>query len=166
MFTFYNTLFFFSCGQHGKIVIFRVSVPAKSNLMVNFVSLSLLLDKNKSDGRYSVILFCPLVSFYLLFISKALFPETIKKSQPHSPSESVVYPENGGHATLSRSTLVSRNECKASRLYICRKITEPFILIRQKLKLSDTRKKNGRMYVHFCLKLPDSIQPVSAKFPL
>ena len=109
--------------------------------MVNFVSLSLLLDKNKSDGRYSVILFCPLVSFYLLFISKALFPETIKKSQPHSPSESVVYPENGGHATLSRSTLVSRNECKASWLYICRKITQPFILIRQKLKLSDTRKK-------------------------
>ena len=49
--------------------------------MVNFVSLSLLLDKNKSDGRYSVILCCPLVSFYLLIISKARprFPETIKK---------------------------------------------------------------------------------------
>ena len=45
-------------------------------------------------------------------------PDTIKKSQPHSPSESVVYPENRRHATLSRSTFVSRNECQATRLLV------------------------------------------------
>ena len=58
---------------------------AKSNLMVNFVSLSLLFDKNKSDGRYSVILCCPLVSFYLSFISKASFPRNNKKVNRTAP---------------------------------------------------------------------------------
>ena len=118
--------FVFFSGQRAKIVIFRASVPVKSNLMVNFASLSLLLDKNKRDGWYSVILCCPLVSFYLCFISKAWFPRYNKKSQPHSPSESVVYPKNGRHATLSRSTFVSRNKCQATRLLVQKLLSHNF----------------------------------------
>jgi len=54
-------------------------------------------------------------------VSRCIFglvPRYNKKSQPHSPSESVVYPENRRHTTLSRSTFVSRNEYQATRLLV------------------------------------------------
>ena len=96
----------------GKLLIFRLSVPVKSYLMVNhcyWTSIKVMA---------GILRFFAVQSSRFIYCSLASFTRKNKKSQPHSPSESVVYPENRRQATLSRSTFVSRNEWQAIRLQV------------------------------------------------